>query len=78
MRPAHASPVRYTRPAPLLALAVQVVVICGRNRSLLERLQAKSYDSGLKVTACGFINNIHECVGRAGLCAVRGERHRWH
>ncbi|KAJ9507635.1 hypothetical protein QJQ45_019190 [Haematococcus lacustris] len=43
-----------------LADKAQVVVICGRNRKLLERLKAKEHPGGILVTACGFVDNIHE------------------
>ena len=39
---------------------LQVVVVCGRNRSLLDKLRAKHYPSGMPVTAVGFVDNIHE------------------
>ncbi|KAJ9507480.1 hypothetical protein QJQ45_006494 [Haematococcus lacustris] len=32
----------------------------GRNRKLLERLKAKEHPGGILVTACGFVDNIHE------------------
>ena len=38
----------------------QVVVICGRNKSLLDKLQAKRYATGMPVVAVGFVDNIHE------------------
>mmetsp|Transcript_13700 Transcript_13700/g.29410 ORF Transcript_13700/g.29410 Transcript_13700/m.29410 type:complete len:529 (-) Transcript_13700:874-2460(-) len=38
----------------------QVVVICGRNKKLLDKLRAKSYPSGMRVVACGFVDNLHE------------------
>jgi 1,2-diacylglycerol 3-beta-galactosyltransferase len=46
--------------AEKLGGSCQVVVICGRNRKLLESLRAKRYPSGMPVTATGFIDNIHE------------------
>mmetsp|Transcript_33368 Transcript_33368/g.99359 ORF Transcript_33368/g.99359 Transcript_33368/m.99359 type:complete len:576 (-) Transcript_33368:456-2183(-) len=44
---------------------VQAVVICGRNKQLLQRLQSKRYESGMHVTPVGFVNNIHEYMGAA-------------
>jgi 1,2-diacylglycerol 3-beta-galactosyltransferase len=38
----------------------KVVVICGRNKKLLQRLSERQYASGMPVTATGFIDNIHE------------------
>jgi 1,2-diacylglycerol 3-beta-galactosyltransferase len=41
----------------------QVVVICGRNRSLLQRLQARVWPGATRVLAVGFVDNIHEWMG---------------
>jgi len=43
-----------------LGAAAQVVVVCGRNRALLEKLRTRHNPGGLKVVATGFVNNIHE------------------
>lgn len=46
-----------------------MVVVCGRNKKLQEKLRAKRYESGMPVTATGFIDNIHEymvCNARRG------------
>jgi len=47
-----------THPPP-----VQVVVICGRNQRLLDRLSMAPAPNGMPVKACGFVNNIHEWMG---------------
>ena len=39
---------------------MQVVVICGRNKKLQEKISSNAYPGGLKVTALGFVDNIHE------------------
>lgn len=44
---------------------VQVAVICGRNKKLLQELHARQWQGGSHVVACGFVDNIHEV--RAGL-----------
>ncbi|GFR52702.1 hypothetical protein Agub_g15330 [Astrephomene gubernaculifera] len=42
----------------------QVVVICGRNRRLQERLRARPQGPGhLLLHVCGFVDNIHEWMG---------------
>ncbi|GIL64514.1 hypothetical protein Vafri_18412 [Volvox africanus] len=42
----------------------QVVVICGRNRSLQERLRARPQGPGhVLLHVCGFVDNIHEWMG---------------
>jgi hypothetical protein len=41
----------------------QVVVICGRNRALLQRLQARVWPGATRVVAVGFVDNIHEWMG---------------
>ncbi|GAX80944.1 hypothetical protein CEUSTIGMA_g8379.t1 [Chlamydomonas eustigma] len=46
--------------AEKLGSSCQVVVVCGRNKRLLQRLSEKRYTSGMPVTATGFIDNIHE------------------
>lgn len=50
--------------------AVQVVVICGRNKKLLSELKGTVWPGGTHVVACGFVDNIHEvgalCWGDAG------------
>lgn len=43
----------------------QVVVVCGRNRALLERLRARRFANGLAVTAVGFVDNVHEWMAAA-------------
>lgn len=40
--------------------AAQMIVICGRNKKLLEKIQTTKHASGMKVLACGFVDNIHE------------------
>lgn len=40
--------------------AVQVVVICGRNKKLLSELKGTVWPGGTHVVACGFVDNIHE------------------
>jgi hypothetical protein len=46
---------------------MQVAVICGRNKKLLQELRSKQWPGGSHVVACGFVDNIHE---------VRGEKCR--
>lgn len=46
--------------ASKLGKLCQVVVICGRNKKLLEKLKAKKYPGGTQIVATGFIDNIHE------------------
>lgn len=41
----------------------QVVVICGRNKQLLDKLRGRPMPRGLHVHACGFVDNIHEWMG---------------
>ncbi|KXZ47364.1 hypothetical protein GPECTOR_36g86 [Gonium pectorale] len=42
----------------------QVVVICGRNKRLQERLRARPQGPGhLPLVVCGFVDNIHEWMG---------------
>ena len=38
--------------------ACQVVAICGRNKRLIKRLEAKSYPAGMQVTIQGFVDNM--------------------
>ena len=40
--------------------ACQVVAICGRNKRLIKRLEAKSYPAGMQVTIQGFVDNMPE------------------
>lgn len=40
--------------------ACQVVAICGRNKRLIKRLEAKPYPAGMKVTIQGFVDNMPE------------------
>ncbi len=49
-----------------------MAVICGRNRALLDKLQAKRYASGMHVAAVGFVDNIHEWMVRGRLEGPRG------
>lgn len=46
--------------AAKLGKLCQVVVICGRNKKLLDKLRAKKYPGGTQIVATGFIDNIHE------------------
>lgn len=46
-----------------LGTHAQAVVICGRNKKLLDRLQAKPQPNGMKVHAFGFVDNMHEWMG---------------
>ncbi|KAG1673872.1 hypothetical protein FOA52_012897 [Chlamydomonas sp. UWO 241] len=46
--------------AAQLGEGCQAVVICGRNKQLLERLRSKKYASGMQVHALGFVDNMHE------------------
>ncbi|MEW5300952.1 MAG: hypothetical protein WDW36_003840 [Sanguina aurantia] len=43
-----------------LGTRCQMVVICGRNKKLLDRIQGTQHASGMRVLACGFVDNIHE------------------
>lgn len=43
-----------------LGSRAQVVVICGRNKKLLQDLSMGVYPGGLKVHARGFVDNMHE------------------
>ncbi|DBB01119.1 hypothetical protein WJX77_006919 [Trebouxia sp. C0004] len=40
--------------------ACQVVAICGRNKGLIKRLEAKPYPAGMQVTIKGFVDNMPE------------------
>lgn len=40
--------------------ACQVVVICGRNKKLVKRLEEREYPEGMRVFVNGFVNNMNE------------------
>lgn len=44
----------------LLPVILQIAVICGRNKKLLQKLQSHWWPGGSHVVPCGFVNNIHE------------------
>lgn len=45
--------------------AVQVAVICGRNKKLLADLRSTKWPGGSHVVPCGFVDNIHEVSSTA-------------
>mmetsp|Transcript_11083 Transcript_11083/g.19268 ORF Transcript_11083/g.19268 Transcript_11083/m.19268 type:complete len:383 (+) Transcript_11083:53-1201(+) len=54
-----------------LGSQAQVVVICGRNKKLLERLSAKACPGGLSILASGFVDNIHEWMGASDVIITK-------
>lgn len=51
--------------------ACQVVVICGRNRQLVERLSSKSYPHGMHVLVKGFVDNMPELMYASDLIITK-------
>eukprot|EP00210_Caulerpa_lentillifera_P009370 g8933.t1 len=43
-----------------IGAAAQLVVICGRNKDLQERLSKRQYPDGMHVVVQGFVNNMNE------------------
>jgi hypothetical protein len=50
---------------------VQVVVVCGRNATLLEKLRAKGSPNGLVLRAAGFVDNLHEWMAAADVIVTK-------
>lgn len=49
--------------AKVLGPKGQVVVICGRNQALVNKLKGLQYPEGMKVLVNGFVSNMHEWMG---------------
>jgi 1,2-diacylglycerol 3-beta-galactosyltransferase len=49
----------------------QVIVICGHNRQLSDKLQSKSWPSNVNVVVKGFVNNIDEYMGASDLLVTK-------
>jgi len=49
----------------------QVVVICGRNQSLVKRLKAQTYPNDMKVIVNGFVNNVNEWMGACDIIITK-------
>eukprot|EP00884_Botryococcus_braunii_P001426 jgi/Botrbrau1/11284/Bobra.0038s0050.1 len=46
-----------------MGASCQVVAICGRNKKLIDRLQARQWPHGMHVTIRGFVTNMEEWMG---------------
>eukprot|EP01024_Parvocaulis_polyphysoides_P047388 TRINITY_DN44928_c0_g1_i4.p2 TRINITY_DN44928_c0_g1~~TRINITY_DN44928_c0_g1_i4.p2 ORF type:complete len:389 (+),score=76.00 TRINITY_DN44928_c0_g1_i4:1-1167(+) len=55
--------------AAKVGASCQVVVICGRNKSLVQKLQSKNYPMHLVVT--GFVDNMHEYMGACDVIVTK-------
>lgn len=49
----------------------QMVVICGRNQKLQQRLSSREFVGGLPVVACGFVDNIHEWMSASDMIITK-------
>lgn len=43
--------------------SMQVVVICGRNQKLVQKLEATTWSSNMNVIVNGFVDNMHQWMG---------------
>jgi 1,2-diacylglycerol 3-beta-galactosyltransferase len=49
----------------------QLVVVCGRNAALVERLRAKSYPEGMNVNIQGFVTNMPDFMGASDIIITK-------
>lgn len=57
--------------ATLPSCRPQLVVICGRNAGLLQRLAALGRPNGMRLLPCGFVDNIHEWMAACDVIVTK-------
>eukprot|EP00891_Asterochloris_glomerata_P005998 jgi/Astpho2/5998/fgenesh1_pm.00084_%23_5_t len=60
-----------TALAQQVGAACQVVVICGRNKRLVRRLEARQYPEGMKVVVTGFVHNMPEWMSASDMIITK-------
>ena len=54
---------RAARPSRYIGSDLQLVVVCGRNQKLVQRLKSLSYPPGMNVVVNGFVDNMADWMG---------------
>ena len=57
--------------AKQIGARAQLVVVCGRNAALVERLRAKTYPEGMRVNVQGFVTNMPDFMGASDVIITK-------
>ena len=57
--------------AKQIGAQAQLVVVCGRNAALVERLRSKEYPEGMRVNVQGFVTNMPDFMGASDVIITK-------
>ncbi len=57
--------------AKQIGAQAQLVVVCGRNAALVQRLRAKTYPEGMRVNVQGFVTNMPDFMGASDVIITK-------
>lgn len=57
--------------AKQIGAQAQLVVVCGRNAALVQRLRAKTYPEGMRVNVQGFVTNMPDFMGASDVMITK-------